>query len=167
MEQRSEDGGRKEKKNPWVSGHLTPTLTQSLKDIMSSQGYPVCAVSSGFRAIPVIYTQGCFHWGLLSCWHFVCNFLFISNQNKHLKLYGKKNLFFICEGNELSLYLTGEIMKEKTLVIRAKSHSLDSSICWTHLLICFFWHFGLPWITAVPRSTLIYLKTSDSIIFIF
>lgn len=50
----------------------------------------------------------------------------------------EKDLVFICEGNELSLYLTRDIVKEKTLVIRAKSHSLDSSICWTYLLICFF-----------------------------
>lgn len=49
----------------------------------------------------------------------------------------EKGLFFICEGNELSLYLTKQIMKEKTLVIRAKSHCLDSSFCCMHLLICF------------------------------
>lgn len=46
----------------------------------------------------------------------------------------EKSLVFICEGNELSLYLTRQIMKEKTLVIRAKSHCLDSSFCCMHLL---------------------------------
>lgn len=93
VEQRSGDGGRKVKKNPGVSGHLTPTLTLLLKDIMSSQVYSVRVVSSWFRAIPIIYTQGYFHWGLPSCWHVVCNLLFISNQSKHLKLYGKKTVF--------------------------------------------------------------------------
>lgn len=53
-------------------------------------GVPCLCSFQGFFAITIIYTRGYFHWGLLSCWHFVCNLLFISNQNKYLKLYGKK-----------------------------------------------------------------------------
>lgn len=53
-------------------------------------GIPRLCSFQGFFTIAIIYIRGYFRWGLLSCWHFVCNLLFISNQNKNLKRYGKK-----------------------------------------------------------------------------
>lgn len=92
---------------PWNKGHnmgeerkgkspgLRPPNSYSntaAKRWRSCQVHPACAVSS-LPSPLYTPTQGNFHWDLLSWWYFVCNLLFMSNQNKHLELYGKRSGF--------------------------------------------------------------------------